>query len=63
MTIIYLINPSGGFHYPEALCCREPGILESARKKRSPDGNSNLYEGSLSFDIKMANIAKNSLVE
>lgn len=54
MTIIYLINPSGDFHYPEALCCREPRILESARKKRSSDGNSNIYEGSLSFDIKIS---------
>jgi len=48
------ISIHGGFHYPEALCCREPRILESARKKRSPDGNSNLYEGSLSFDIKIS---------
>ena len=57
IRIISLSNHSGGFPYPEALCCREPDpqFLDSARKKRSADGNStNLYEGSFSFDIKIS---------
>lgn len=49
------ISVHGGFHYPEALCCREPQGLVEGRKKRSTDGNAtNLYEGSYSFDIKIS---------
>merc|ERR1711953_1655183 len=48
------ISNHGGFYYPEPLCCREPLPLDQKRRKRSPEGNSSLYEGSVSFDIKIS---------
>merc|ERR1712183_683362 len=49
------ISNNGGFHYPEALCCRNETEIEytelAARKRRSSDGNRNLYEGALSLGL------------
>ena len=54
-----LSNLLGGFYYPEPLCCREPrefegDVADSPRDEVGRRRRSNLYDGSVSFDIKIS---------
>jgi len=53
------ISNHGGFYYPEPLCCREPrefegDVADSPRDEVGRRRRSNLYDGSVSFDIKIS---------